>query len=63
MRACKYCQIELARGTVQAHEKACEAKPPKPVKPPKAVPLYRCPVCESQLARGAFAAHVRGEHP
>lgn len=62
-RLCKYCQVVLARGTVQAHEKACPSKPPPAPRKVKAATLYQCPVCQEKCERREFAPHVRQLHP
>ena len=62
-RLCKYCGVVLVRGTVQAHEKACDQKPAPAPRKTKAATLYRCPVCDERFERAAFAPHVRQQHP
>lgn len=62
-RLCKYCGVVLVRGTVQAHEKACDQKPPPAPRKVKAATRYRCAVCEEWFERREFAPHVRQQHP
>ena len=62
-RLCKYCGMVLVRGTVQAHEKACDQKPPPAPRKVKEAATYRCPVCEGKFERAQFAPHVRQQHP
>lgn len=63
-RVCKYCETPLARGSVQAHEKACDQRPLKRAKAPKGPEMLQCPVCREAFVKGvAFIDHVREAHP